>query len=75
MTNAKDVVFPNGIAYQHGLTKREHFASMAMQGYLASMPPELYAQVRNGTLGFRILSESAVAQADALILALNKDSQ
>jgi len=46
-----------------GLTKREHFAAMAMQGYVV-----------NGTIGIdkKALAEWSVGMADALINALNK---
>jgi hypothetical protein len=47
-----------------GLTKREYFAALAMQGMLA----ENYPVVRVGTL-----ADDAVFAADALIAALNKE--
>lgn len=62
---------PNDFAYPRnnyecdinaGLTKREHFAAMAMQSFVA------YG--RAGT-SFHTVAEDAVRQADALIAALN----
>lgn len=50
--------------YQKGLTKREYFAAMAMQGMLAE-----------GHDSFRIVAKHAVDQADALIEELNKESK
>jgi hypothetical protein len=66
------VTYPNAGAYpannnettDEGLTKREYFAAMAMQGILArGFNPDLFE--KNG-------SEIAVNWADALINALNK---
>jgi hypothetical protein len=51
-----------------GLTKREYFATMAMQGILAS-------DGRNGMLNFDAenISNWSVIQADSLIQELNKE--
>ena len=52
--------------YSHGLTKRELFAAMAMQGVLAYVKksaPDPEEQ--------KIMAKYAVEQADALIEALN----
>jgi hypothetical protein len=46
-----------------GLTKREYFAAMAMQGLLSTVPESF-----NG----REIAEISVNMADALIEALNK---
>ena len=70
MTNADDLITPlintsTEVGHYAGLTKREHFAAMAMQGILA-----------NDSLGNcfeRIASDSAIA-ADALIEALNNNT-
>jgi len=48
-----------------GITKREYFAAMAMQGYCTE-----------GVGGqFHVIAEQSVRQADALIEALNKVSK
>ena len=47
-----------------GLTKREYFAAMAMQGLLSTVPESF-----NG----REIAEISVNMADALIEALNKE--
>lgn len=49
-----------GVKIYSGLTKREHFAAMAMQGLLAA------------GAHYSTLSEKAVVIADALIIELNK---
>lgn len=48
-----------------GLTKREHFASMAMQGYRASCPDK----------SAEFIAYESVADADALIAALNQQAK
>jgi hypothetical protein len=45
----------------HGLTKREYFAAMAMQGILANNPSNVFKVVKD-----------AVETADILIAELNK---
>jgi molybdopterin biosynthesis enzyme len=45
----------------HGLTKREYFAAMALQGYLANNPSNVFKVVKD-----------AVETADILIAELNK---
>jgi hypothetical protein len=65
MTNPNDPAYPSHNKH-HGLTKREYFAAMAMQGLLAQ---------ESEAWGFgdkEKLATEAVAQADALIAALNK---
>lgn len=67
----------NGLIYDHsancinvenvGLTKREQFAAMAMQGILASYEP--------GRIDYRDVATDAVTCAKALIAALNKEEQ
>lgn len=54
---------------QPGLTKREYFAAMAMQGML-----HLGAMTEGGQISQDpdVISKQAVLQADALIEALNK---
>jgi len=71
MTDGKDSAFaigagtpPKGI----GLTKREYFAAMAMQGILSG-----YTET-NVTGLEKVLCESAVNYSDALIAELNKPS-
>jgi hypothetical protein len=51
-----------GGGWTSGLTKREHFAAMAMQGFLAN-----YASTH-----FENCAEHAVKQADALLEELDK---
>jgi len=68
MTNAEDpisvMLTSSKNMFSTGLTKREYFAAMAMQGYITagsqSMPDS------------ETISNYAVIAADALITALNK---
>lgn len=69
----------NGLIYDHsgscinkenvGLTKREHFAAIAMQGLLSNN------SVYQGYSTPQQQAELSLAHADALIEALNKDEQ
>jgi hypothetical protein len=72
MTNAHDpinaVVDQNGDASFGGLTKREYFAAMAMQGLAGS-----FAEL--GRSHSQIIAKCAVEISDALIEALNKTPQ
>ncbi len=57
---------------EHGLTKREYFAAMAMQG-LTTNPEFLKTTNHITEEGYlKSLCESAVNSADALITELNK---
>lgn len=74
-TNPDEPIYPEHPAGQpllnhhtHGLTKREHFAAMALQGILAGTSGvESLASI--GPAGW---TSVAVSQADALIAELNK---
>ena len=72
MTNGQDLIHGQTVydidgkavgQTNNGLTKREYFAAMAMQGIVAGQPYKDYAPA--------MLSARAVAHADALIEALN----
>jgi hypothetical protein len=67
MTQPNDAAFATGDEYwrQNGLTKREYFAAMAMQGLLASKTEK--------AMFFERISNDAVNMADALITALNEN--
>ena len=54
--------------FQSGLTKREYFAAMAMQGFCAN--EESYVDCE-----FDEVAEMSLFQADALIEELNKESK
>lgn len=70
MTNGNDVVYPivNGTGHEGvhsvGITKREYFAAMAMQGFIAS------CDTSSGP-DDRVISSWSVCIADELIKALN----
>lgn len=73
MSRANDMAFPvpSGVgtpndSEQLGLTIREHFAALAMQGLLASESLDYHASSSES------LAKHAVAKADALIAELAK---
>lgn len=66
-TNPNDCAYPNEPyieSHARGLTKREYFAAMAMQGILANSEMGLDTQTW--------IADEAILQADALIEQLNK---
>lgn len=70
-TNGNDFTNPVSLPsamYTCGLTKREFFAAMAMQGFIAS---EFYMSGKN--VHETRTAEHAVSYADALIEELNKE--
>lgn len=84
MSNADESAFPvpgmegpnsNWIWPTNGLTKREYFAAMAMQGLLASETSEYeYRDTDKGTREQNV-AVGAVKQADALLAELAKPVQ
>jgi hypothetical protein len=50
----------------HGLTKREYFAALAMQGLLSQSSED------GGQFAFSFVTHQAIHQADDLIAELNK---
>lgn len=75
MKNSEQPAYPtpdcevSGTALQYlGLTKREYFAAMAMQGYLASYGP-------NEPVNSESAAKKAVKLADALLTELEKSNQ
>lgn len=68
MTNPNDPTNPD--AMTAGLTKRELFAAMAMQGGLSN--PETARDVQREQLPVGALAKLFVQMADALIAALNE---
>ncbi len=54
-----------------GLTKREHFAALALQGLLNAHGTGLYNECHSFTESCQKRASMAVAYADALINALN----
>jgi hypothetical protein len=72
MENGKQPAFamldPNGSYTQYGLTKREYFAGLAMQGILASNTEGL----ASGRIDIPGLIESAVRSADTMLAELEK---
>ena len=56
--------------YHEGLTKREYFAAMAMEGELASQSAEIGEYSDDASI--KLLGIRAVKMADSLIEALNR---
>lgn len=56
----------------NGLTKREYFAAMAMQGLLTRIPNKFINDVDLGVLESKRIAEESAIMADELINALNK---
>lgn len=69
MTNKDDAAFAAGADSwnQPGLTKREYFAAMALQGILANAD-QVFVKAQ-----FTDIGEMAVQAADALLKALNEN--
>ena len=58
---------------QEGLTKREYFAAIAMQGLLTRVPKRENYQVDLGILESQRIAAESVIMADKLIEELNKE--
>lgn len=58
----------------YGLTKREYFAAMAMQGYLSGPVNHYLNQGNMRSDGEKIVAEWAVSYADALLKELENES-
>jgi hypothetical protein len=75
MTNPNDSAYPHkDLALKfYGLTKREYFAAMAMQGMMSLNPREMIsmADPEMGTVG-EWVAKNSVTMADALIAELNR---
>jgi len=56
-----------------GLTKREYFAAMAMQGLLSVQ--DLVIDIRQDSTIFTVVSHNATRYADALIAELQKEDK
>lgn len=66
MIGKTSLAYPLESAEEMGLTKREYFAGLAMQGLTAYHDPELHSETAQS------LALRSVALADALITELNK---
>lgn len=69
MENGKKCAFAYAPTYEHGLTKREYFTGLAMQGLLTRSDgnPQL------GILESKRIADESVVMADALLKELEKD--
>ena len=83
MTNGNDLAHPTNIIdtdrrfeseYHTGLSKREYFAALAMQGLLTRVPNRPNNETDLGVIELKRISEESVIMADALINALNEPS-
>ena len=73
MTNGNDSIHNSEQGVQDGLTKREYFAAMAMQGLLANSEWMRNYKGEKYLMEGYILGEVSVKSADALIKALNEN--
>ncbi len=82
LKSSKQVTEPSQMAPQgqvtyevpcYGLTKREYFAAMALQGMMSLNPPDMFqwADPKDGTVGDWV-AINCVQVADALIKELSK---
>jgi hypothetical protein len=63
---------PNGSYTQYGLTKREYFAGLAMQGLLTRVPKRDNDKVDLGVLELKRIVEESILASDALLEELSK---
>lgn len=77
MTNPNDPAFPcyhsTAPSGAHGLTRREVFAALALQGILANPHTMEAVAPAKGEKTVEFLCECAAQAADALIAALNAE--
>lgn len=72
MTDPDDPAFPFQPG-QYGLTKREYFAALAMQGNNANVITSLGTLSESRHKQFQVIAQACVEMADALIAELNKE--
>jgi hypothetical protein len=68
MSNSDNLAFPTGSAFQDGLSKREYFASEALQGLLGGRRGNWAATEKEAAEW----TKEAVMLADALLKALEE---
>jgi hypothetical protein len=71
ITNPNDSIHNSEQGVQDGLTKREYFAGLAMQGLLTRTPKRHNEETDLGILEANRIAEESVHIADKLIEALN----
>jgi hypothetical protein len=76
VSNGKEAAFPivgdDHYGSASGLTKREHFAVLALQGFLASMDHRHDGDARSAMVRLKHLTITAVATADSLLASLEE---
>ena len=74
---AASLQHPNGFdqVYEHGLTKREYFAAMAMQGLLTRVPKRHGDETDLGIIEARRIAAESRIMADLLIKDLNEGGE
>lgn len=78
VTDSGDSIFPQPervIRHRDGLTKREFFAGLCLQGICASGDWWSDNYVEDGDLVNEVFAKIAVQQADALIAELNREKE
>jgi hypothetical protein len=64
--------FSTNLTDYKGLTKREYFAAIAMQGLLTRVPKREGGETDLGVMESERIAEESVFMADKLIMCLNK---
>ena len=78
MKNGEKQVYPlqsnNGTILQTGLTKREYFAGLAMQGILSNQQLVGYLNAKDDSEDAQLISKAAVFVADKLLKQLENET-
>lgn len=80
MSNAKEAAFPSSakddvsgqMHWNEGMTKREYFAAMAMQGMLCGFRVDERMTLQKINIAMNLLVEFSAKHADALLAELEK---
>ena len=72
LANSSINFIKSNLSHANGLTKREHFAAMAMQGILSAHREGNIWPSATGLCPFQQIAESAIKHTDALLAELDK---
>jgi hypothetical protein len=72
-TNSEDHAFPMSDLSELGLTKREYFAALAMQGLLSNA--HVVFAIRIGDDGMERVAKASIVMANILIKELNMEKK
>jgi len=74
-TYPTDAIHNSEKGTQDGLTKREYFAALAMQGLLTRIPSRTGSETDLGILEAQRIAEESCIMADLIVKALNKGGE